>query len=213
MDSKAKENQAANSKSENLRDSNPEENNLLFTDEYKRALEKASYEIVGNHSAVEICGWTKKGMKEDSGGCYKQKFYGIRSHQCTQMTPAAVACDQKCVYCWRVNEMFSGKQDLMEYANDDPVDVVQGSIEGHLRKLSGFGGNPKIDRQKFLESQTVRHFAISLTGEPTLYKRLPGMIRELKRRKISSFLVTNGLHPEMIERLRDEDSLPTQLYM
>ena len=49
MDSKAKENQAANSKSENLRDSNPEENNLLFTDEYKRALEKASYEFVGNH--------------------------------------------------------------------------------------------------------------------------------------------------------------------
>ena len=79
MDSKAKENQAANSKSENLRDSNPEENNLLFTDEYKRALEKASYEIVGNHSAVEICGWTKKGMKEDSGGCYKQKTHFRRS--------------------------------------------------------------------------------------------------------------------------------------
>ena len=107
-----------------------EEGNLLFTDEYKKALEKASYEIVGNHSAVEICGWTKKGMKDGSSGCYKQKFYGIRSHQCTQMTPAAVACDQKCVYCWRANEMFSGQQDLMEYANDDPADIVQGSIEG-----------------------------------------------------------------------------------
>ena len=45
-----------------------EEGNLLFTDEYKKALEKASYEIVGNHSAVEICGWTKKGMKDDSSG-------------------------------------------------------------------------------------------------------------------------------------------------
>ena len=196
-----------------MMETNIEEGNLLFTDEYKKALEKASYEIVGNHSAVEICGWTKKGLNEESGGCYKQKFYGIRSHQCTQMTPAAVACDQKCVYCWRANEMFSGKQDLMEYANDDPVDIVEGSIEGHLRKLSGFGGNPKIDRQKFIESQTVRHFAISLTGEPTLYKGLPGMLRELRSRKISSFLVTNGLHPEMIEKLRDEDSLPTQLYM
>jgi tRNA wybutosine-synthesizing protein 1 len=109
--------------------------------------------------------------------------------------------------------MFSGKQDLMEYAKDDPVDIVEGSIEGHLRKLSGFGGNPKIDKQKFAESKTVRHFAISLTGEPTLYQGLPGMLRELRTRKISSFLVTNGLHPEMIERLRDEDSLPTQLYM
>ncbi|HJM81631.1 MAG TPA: 4-demethylwyosine synthase TYW1 [Candidatus Poseidoniia archaeon] len=196
-----------------MMESNIEEGNLLFTDEYKKALEKASYEIVGNHSAVEICGWTKKSLKGDSDGCYKQKFYGIRSHQCTQMTPAAVACDQKCVYCWRANEMFSGRQDLMEYANDDPVEVVQESIEAHLRKLTGFGGNPKIDQNKYEESRTVRHFAISLTGEPTLYKRLPGMLRELRRRKISSFLVTNGLHPEMIERLRDEDSLPTQLYM
>ncbi|SVB57805.1 uncharacterized protein METZ01_LOCUS210659 [marine metagenome] len=196
-----------------MMESNIEEGNLLFTDEYKKALEKASYEIVGNHSAVEICGWTKKSLKGDSDGCYKQKFYGIRSHQCTQMTPAAVACDQKCVYCWRANEMFSGKQDLMEYANDDPAEVVQESIEAHLRKLTGFGGNPKIDQNKYEESRTVRHFAISLTGEPTLYKRLPGMLRELRRRKISSFLVTNGLHPEMVERLRDEDSLPTQLYM
>jgi len=109
--------------------------------------------------------------------------------------------------------MFSGKQDLMEYAKDEPADIVQGSIEGHLRKLSGFGGNPNVDQQKVLESKTVRHFAISLTGEPTLYKRLPEMLRELRDRKISSFLVTNGLHPEMVERLRDEDSLPTQLYM
>ena len=99
-------------------DTDNDEGNLLFTDEYKKALEKASHEIVGNHSAVEICGWTKKGLNEESSGCYKQKFYGIRSHQCTQMTPAAVACDQKCVYCWRANEMFSGKQDLMEYAKD-----------------------------------------------------------------------------------------------
>jgi tRNA wybutosine-synthesizing protein 1 len=213
MDTNVKDKIEDKGPKENLREADGEESNLLFTDEYKEALEKASYEIVGNHSAVEICGWTKKSIKGSEGGCYKQKFYGIRSHQCTQMTPAAVACDQKCVYCWRVNEMFSGKQDLMEYAKDEPADIVQGSIEGHLRKLSGFGGNPNVDQQKVLESKTVRHFAISLTGEPTLYKRLPEMLRELRERKISSFLVTNGLHPEMIERLRDENSLPTQLYM
>tara|TARA_B100000586_G_scaffold261422_1_gene228669 strand:+ start:73 stop:849 length:777 start_codon:yes stop_codon:yes gene_type:complete len=109
--------------------------------------------------------------------------------------------------------MFSGKQDLMEYANDDPAEIVQESIEAHLGKLTGFGGNPNVDPKKYEESRTVRHFAISLTGEPTLYRRLPEMLRELRERKISSFLVTNGLHPEMIERLRDEDSLPTQLYM
>ena len=82
--------------------------------------------------AVEICGWTKKVLKDDVAGCYKQKFYGIRSHQCTQMTPAAVACDQKCIYCWRVNEMFSGKQDLMEYAKDEPADIVQEIGRAHV---------------------------------------------------------------------------------
>ena len=51
-----------------MMDTDFEEGTLLFTDEYKKALEKASYEIVGNHSAVEICGWTKKGMKEGSSG-------------------------------------------------------------------------------------------------------------------------------------------------
>ena len=75
-----------------MMESNIEEGNLLFTDEYKKALEKASYEIVGNHSAVEICGWTKKSLKGDSDGCYKQKFYGIRSHQFTQMTPSDGSC-------------------------------------------------------------------------------------------------------------------------
>ena len=58
-----------------MMESNNEEGNLLFTDEYKKALENASYEIVGNHSAVEICGWTKKGLNEESSGCYKQKLW------------------------------------------------------------------------------------------------------------------------------------------
>ena len=34
--------------------------------------------------------------------------------------------------------MFSGQQDLMEYANDEPTDIVQDSIEAHLKKLTGF---------------------------------------------------------------------------
>ena len=189
------------------------ESTKLFTDDYKNELENASYAIVGNHSAVEICGWTKKSMKGNEGGCYKQKFYGIRSHQCTQMSPAAVACDQKCTFCWKANEFFSGKQDLMEEANDDPNDIIEDSITAHLKKLSGFGGNERIDKQTFEESKHVRHFAISLTGEPTLYKRLPEMIKELHRREISSFLVTNGLHPEVLEKLDKENALPTQLYM
>jgi len=50
-------------------------------------MEKQQYRIVGDnkHSAVKVCGWTKKMLKGE-GGCYKLKFYGIMSHQCLQMT-------------------------------------------------------------------------------------------------------------------------------
>ena len=33
------------------------------------------YRLVGNHSAVKTCGWTKS-MIRGQGGCYKLKFYG-----------------------------------------------------------------------------------------------------------------------------------------
>jgi tRNA wybutosine-synthesizing protein 1 len=50
-------------------------------------LEKQQYRIVGNHSAVKICHWTKESIRE-RGFCYKQQFYGINAHRCLQMTPA-----------------------------------------------------------------------------------------------------------------------------
>src|SRR2546427_4132640 len=55
--------------------------------------------------------------------------------------------------------------------------------------------------------------AISLTGEPTLYKRLGEMIDEFKRRKMSTFLVTNGTTPAVLRRMHSEGRLPTQLYV
>ena len=197
------------------RSSGESEQSSTITPQYRALLEKQHYEIVGNHSAVEVCGWTKKSLRGE-GVCFKQKFYNISSHRCCQMTPVAIACDQKCVYCWRANEHFSGQEaaKLIEQAEaDDPVDIIEGSIEAHLRKLTGFKGNNKVTRQLYEEARRVRHFAISLTGEPTLYRRLPELIRELHTRELTSFLVTNGLHPEVLRRLRDEKALPTQLYL
>lgn len=191
----------------------PQEAPKAIDPTYRALLEKQHYEIVGNHSAVEICGWTKKSLK-GQGTCYKQRFYGIRSHQCCQMTPVAVACDQKCLFCWRANEHFSGKTELIEQIEaDDPIDIIEGSIAAHLSKLTGFKGNNKVAKHLYEQSREVKHFAISLTGEPTLYKRLPELIKKLHARDISTFLVTNGLHPEVLKRLRGENALPTQLYL
>jgi tRNA wybutosine-synthesizing protein 1 len=48
-----------------------------------------------------------------------------------------------------------------------------------------------------------------------MYPKLPSLIRYLKtlENTKSIFLVTNGQEPEMLQRLIDEESLPTQLYL
>jgi tRNA wybutosine-synthesizing protein 1 len=75
--------------------------------------------------------------------------------------------------------------------------------------LSGFGGNPDVDEGKFKEAQEPRHCAISLAGEPTLYPKINELIEECDKRGMTSFLVTNGQHPEVLENLVE----PTQLYI
>jgi tRNA wybutosine-synthesizing protein 1 len=48
-----------------------------------------------------------------------------------------------------------------------------------------------------------------------MYPKLPKLIKYLKTLKDteSIFLVTNGQEPDMIQKLQDEDALPTQLYL
>jgi len=65
----------------------------------RRALTKEGYKIIGSHSAVKLCRWTKNQLR-GRGGCYKHSFYGITSYQCMEATPS-LACANKCVFCWR----------------------------------------------------------------------------------------------------------------
>jgi len=181
-----------------------------LSEKHKQALENAHYEIVGRHSAVEICSWNKKSLL-DEGVCYKQKFYGINSHRCCQMTPSAGWCDQKCIFCWRAQELNEGIQ--MNSDVDDPKEIVDGCIKAQKRKLSGFKGNEKTNMEKWKEAQEPMHFAISLTGEPTLYPKLVELIKEIHSREKTTFLVTNGQHPEVLLKLKQENALPTQLYV
>ena len=63
------------------------------------SLTKQGYSIVGSHSGVKICRWTKSALR-GRGSCYKFSFYGINSHQCMETTPS-LSCSNKCVFCWR----------------------------------------------------------------------------------------------------------------
>lgn len=174
-------------------------------------LEQAGYRFVGGHkhSAVKVCHWTRKSLL-NRGVCYKEKFYsrelGVRSHLCLQLTPSLPFCDHRCVFCWRdievTNPGWAGDV-------DEPAEILDGAILARKKLLSGFGGNPEIDKRKFKEAQNPKHCAISLAGEPTLYPKINELIEECGKREITSFLVTNGTHPEVLERLTE----PTQLYI
>jgi tRNA wybutosine-synthesizing protein 1 len=169
---------------------------------YKKLLQKQGYHFVGEHSACKTCEYTAKSIV-GKGSCYKQRFYGIDSHRCVQMTVAANFCNMDCIFCWRErNNSSFGKI-------DSPVELVGKSIEAQRKLLSGFGGNKNIDFQKWQESKEPMNFAISLNGENTAYPKLGEFIAELHKRGISSFLVTNGQFPDVLARITP----PTQLYI
>lgn len=93
---------------------------------------------------------------------------------------------------------------------DSPEEIVDGSIRAQLAILSGYRGNQKTDRQRLREALTPKHVAISLTGEPTLYKSIDKLIQAFHRRGFTTFLVSNGTLPSTLSRLGQE---PTQLYI
>ena len=174
-------------------------------------LEKAGYELVGRHrhSAVKVCHWCKKAIL-NGGSCYKNRFYGISSEQCVQFTPALPFCTQKCVFCWRDPASYCCE---WKGGVDDAKEIAEGAIKAQLHNLNGFPGNAKADMAAWKRSQKPKHVAISLAGEPCLYPQLPQLVKEFHRMGLTTFLVSNGTRPQMIETLADEGALPTQLYL
>jgi tRNA wybutosine-synthesizing protein 1 len=189
-----------------------QENLIQITPQTKSKLRKAKYGVF-NHSAVELCHWTKKSFA-DQGNCYKHKFYGISTHRCMEMTPTAMNCENRCVYCWRPTEFY----DTLEMPSglvDEPDVIVENLIEERRKLIVGFYGDARNNKKKIDESLLPAHYAISLSGEPTMYPKLPQLIKYLQSLKAtkSIFLVTNGQEPQMLEKLAEEDALPTQLYL
>lgn len=157
-----------------------------------------------NHTAVQPCGWTKNALNGE-GVCYKQAFYGIESHRCIQMTPV-VRCNERCVFCWRDHAGHAYELEGVEW--DDPAAVAEASIELQRKLLSGFGGNENVSETEFEEAMEPKHVAISLDGEPTLYPYLPELIEEYHDRGLTTFLVSNGTRPAVLDAVE-----PTQLYL
>ncbi len=181
----------------------------MITKEKAKDLYKQGYRIVGNHSSIKACLWTKKAIRGEDR-CYKQEFYDTITHRCIQMTPSLHTCGHRCLWCWRDVDFTKPK---WKGEIDDPKLIIDGCIKAHIKYLQGFGGNKKTDWRKYKEIKKPQQFAISLSGEPTQYPKLPELILELRKRKINQFLVTNGTQPSMLKKLLDKRALPTQLYI
>ncbi|MEK6950908.1 MAG: 4-demethylwyosine synthase TYW1 [Nanoarchaeota archaeon] len=171
----------------------------------KAELEKQQYRIVGSHSAVKTCGWTKN-MIRGQGGCYKLKFYGIMSNQCMQMT-TSISCANRCTFCWRGYKAPVSKE--WKWDVDEPDFIFNHSTAEHHKLLVGFGGSEKANQNAYQKSKEIRHVALSLTGEPIHYPRINELLELFNKNHVSTFLVTNAQYPEQIRDLKPV----TQLYI
>jgi tRNA wybutosine-synthesizing protein 1 len=171
--------------------------------ELRKIMQRQQYRIAGSHSAVKICNWTKRALR-DEGSCYKQRFYGIESHRCLQMTPW-IGCPNRCMYCWRAVE----KTVMKVRGTDEPGAIIDSCVESQRKLLSGFKGYENVNMRKWREAQDPNQAAISLTGEPTMYPHISGLIEEFGKRGFTTFLVTNGQFPDRLRGMAE----PTNLYI
>ncbi|KAI3384706.1 hypothetical protein SNEBB_010971 [Seison nebaliae] len=177
----------------------------MLTDLMRNNLTKKNYKIVGDHSGVKLCRWTKA-MLRGRGGCYKHTFYGIASHRCMEVTPS-LACANKCVFCWRLHSNPVGTE--WKWLIDDPNMLVENLRKEHIKMIKTFSGAPGVITDRLLEGYQPKHCALSLVGEPIMYPKINEFCRELYNRSISSYMVTNGQFPNQIK-----DLIPvTQLYV
>ncbi|MDO5848238.1 MAG: 4-demethylwyosine synthase TYW1 [Methanobrevibacter sp.] len=181
---------------------------MSLTKEQQQKLEKSGYRFVGEHghAAAKICHWTRQSIL-DRGVCYKEKFYGIESHRCLQMSPSVSSCQQECVFCWR-DLSYTETDWIGEY--DDPKTIIDGAIKAQNNLLCGFGGNDKANKEKLLESKTPTNAAISLAGEPMMYPEIDELLAEFNRRNFTTFVVSNG---QCVDKLKNLEEDPYQLYL
>jgi len=182
---------------------------VMLSKNIKEVLKKQHYEIVGNHSAIQICHWTKQSLR-GYGVCWKEKFYGIDCHRCCQFSPSVMWCENKCLHCWRPIEMSLG---VKINKIDEPKEILDKIIKARKKLLIGFKGDKRVSKKKFKEALEPNFFTFSLSGEPTLYPKLDELIKEVKKRKAIAYLVTNGQNPKMLKKLEKENALPTQIVL
>lgn len=147
--------------------------------------------------------WCKRAL---AGGdmCYKHQFYGIASHRCVQLTPT-LRCNQRCLFCWR-----SFEHEPVETEECSPETILAGIHKFQKKALAGYNAvlDNTVTEERWQEALDPKHVAISLSGEPTLYSRLPELVDLFNSKGYTTFVVSNGTNPGMLRRCN-----PFQLYV
>ena len=182
----------------------------MLTEWKIKRMMNAAFRPVGNHSAVKICHYCKESIRGKEGGCYKKTFYGIETDRCLEMSPA-ITCPKRCKHCWRDTAIFSAG---WIGPIDEPKEIIEGCIKERTLLLNGFKGHEKVSKEYF-ENEVVKptHAAISLTGEPCMYPRLPELVDSFfdDFNFKTVFLVTSGTVPERL--LQFKNHYPTNIYL
>ncbi len=163
------------------------------------------YKVVGTHSTVKVCGWTKNSLT-GKGTCYKHKFYGIVSHRCLQMS-TSVSCPNRCVFCWR--DYKAPVSIDWPWKIEAPKEIIKASQYAQRLLLMGYHKREGIDQTAVTEAFSPKHVALSLTGEPIAYPRFGELLDDFHDLGISTFVVTKAQFPDAIKDLK----LVTQLYL
>ncbi len=190
---------------------------MVNKEEIIKALENAQYRIY-KYGSVQICHWTKEAIKSNGKRtCYKNKFYGIDTHRCMQISLATFYCTNRCIYCWRPNHDFLNGNGLafLNEKVDDYKEVLEKLKEYRKQLLIGYKGYEKVNKEFLEEAFEPNHVTFSLMGEPMLFPKMSEAIKYIKENwnLKSIFIVSNGLLPEQIEKLIKDNSLPTQFYI
>ena len=68
-------------------------------------------------------------------------------------------------------------------------------------------------RNSYNRALNPNHAAISLDGKPTLYPYIGELVDTFRKKKFTTFIVTNGTTPDVITHLQETKCLPSILYV
>ena len=126
----------------------------------------AGYRVVGTHSAVSVCHWTKESLRRGRV-CYKERWYKIESHRCLELTPSVRKRSEK------LGEY--GKLTVNLLSNEDVI-----LFKGITERVDDVNDIAAIVRSSNIAWDTVLQECTDQSGKRAWFGLLLNKIEELK---------------------------------